>query len=650
MRCELCVFLLLVTWVSGFANLAHDTAKALQGTANMSEPPQKPAWSAGNAVDGNTDQELLTTCVIMDYSRNYKSVWWKVRLQNRFNVAYLEVYFRGSTITRASGYYFYSYDSTEVFDPNSPNPNNMVYHNDPMSGCPASIQNITVNRLAQEIVFINKRPTGYRSNCTGADWEQTTVEICEVKVMGCEAIRYSNGCGKVCENKCKLHQCDVFNGSCIYGCTDANALTIDCVVCQDGQYISNKLCKSCQGHCKDGAPCSKLTGRCDDGCSNYWTGTFCEKCPLGYYGDDCNTVCGKCAGNDVCNNHTGDCHGECLGNWQKPKCNECSDGYYGNNCDITCGFCLQGSVCNKLNGTCENGCINHFKEPRCAVCRDGFYNSRCTSQCGKCVNDAPCDKVTGECRNGCQQHFEPPLCQVCEEGFYNRRCNSLCGKCLNNEPCDKVTGECRNGCQLYFNPPLCQECSDGYYGNNCLTACGNCLLEKGCDQLNGTCYHGCKKHFSDPKCIVCEDGFYNSRCNSKCGKCVNNEPCDKVTGECRNGCQLDLEPPLCQDSNPDLQGNTMSNNDGRSFSWSYVVIGILAILLAVSIAFIVFLKRQMPSVQHDEQSTERTSKSRRQKPSQNYDNLTVLKESHQYASMDSETNNSQYEELPERNV
>ena len=80
------------------ANLAHDTAKALQGTANMSEPPQKPAWSAGNAVDGNTDQELLTTCVIMDYSRNYKSVWWKVRLQNRFNVAYLEVYFRGSSM------------------------------------------------------------------------------------------------------------------------------------------------------------------------------------------------------------------------------------------------------------------------------------------------------------------------------------------------------------------------------------------------------------------------------------------------------------------------------------------------------------------------------------------------------------------------
>ena len=80
------------------ANLAHDTAKALQGTANMSEPPQKPAWSAGNAVDGNTDQELLTTCAVMDYSKNYKAVWWNVQLGKRFNVAYLEVYFRRSSV------------------------------------------------------------------------------------------------------------------------------------------------------------------------------------------------------------------------------------------------------------------------------------------------------------------------------------------------------------------------------------------------------------------------------------------------------------------------------------------------------------------------------------------------------------------------
>lgn len=80
-------------------NVAHDTVQNLQGTASMSEPPQQPAWSASNAVDGNTAQETLTTCAVMDYLQNYKSVWWKVQLQKRYNVAYLVVYFRRSSMS-----------------------------------------------------------------------------------------------------------------------------------------------------------------------------------------------------------------------------------------------------------------------------------------------------------------------------------------------------------------------------------------------------------------------------------------------------------------------------------------------------------------------------------------------------------------------
>ena len=83
-------------------NLAHTPAQTLQGTASMSQPPQNQAWSADKAVDGDTDQEVLTTCAVMDYSKNYKAVWWKVRLGRRFNVAYLEVYFRSSSVS-----YFY---------------------------------------------------------------------------------------------------------------------------------------------------------------------------------------------------------------------------------------------------------------------------------------------------------------------------------------------------------------------------------------------------------------------------------------------------------------------------------------------------------------------------------------------------------------
>lgn len=47
-------------------------------------------------------------------------------------------------------------------------------------------------------------------------------------------------------------------------------------MCDDGKYISKKACVDCPGHCKDEAPCNKLTGMCDNGCANQWTGTFCN--------------------------------------------------------------------------------------------------------------------------------------------------------------------------------------------------------------------------------------------------------------------------------------------------------------------------------------------------------------------------------------
>lgn len=47
-------------------------------------------------------------------------------------------------------------------------------------------------------------------------------------------------------------------------------------VCEDGKYISNKVCVDCPGHCKDGSPCNKVTGMCDNGCANQWTGTYCN--------------------------------------------------------------------------------------------------------------------------------------------------------------------------------------------------------------------------------------------------------------------------------------------------------------------------------------------------------------------------------------
>lgn len=49
-----------------------------------------------------------------------------------------------------------------------------------------------------------------------------------LKCLGCDSMRYSIGCTKICPSKCS-GGCDVFNGSCIHGCSNPNALTIDCI-------------------------------------------------------------------------------------------------------------------------------------------------------------------------------------------------------------------------------------------------------------------------------------------------------------------------------------------------------------------------------------------------------------------------------------
>lgn len=56
-----------------------------------------------------------------------------------------------------------------------------------------------------------------------------------MKCIGCDTLRYSTGCNNLCSTKCS-GGCDVFNGSCIHGCSDPNALTIDCI----GKNITRK--------------------------------------------------------------------------------------------------------------------------------------------------------------------------------------------------------------------------------------------------------------------------------------------------------------------------------------------------------------------------------------------------------------------------
>lgn len=54
--------------------------------------PNQP-WTAAKVVDGNINQTATgSSCAITEFA--YTSVWLKVQLGNRFNVAYIQIFFR----------------------------------------------------------------------------------------------------------------------------------------------------------------------------------------------------------------------------------------------------------------------------------------------------------------------------------------------------------------------------------------------------------------------------------------------------------------------------------------------------------------------------------------------------------------------------
>lgn len=88
-------FLLFIFCVS--VNLVFE--QGFRGKAAMSANPQNTAWTAIKAIDGNVSQNYSSnSCAITDVERNRNtSIWWKMWLQQSFNVAYLEIYFRSDS-------------------------------------------------------------------------------------------------------------------------------------------------------------------------------------------------------------------------------------------------------------------------------------------------------------------------------------------------------------------------------------------------------------------------------------------------------------------------------------------------------------------------------------------------------------------------
>nr|XP_022311912.1 multiple epidermal growth factor-like domains protein 6 isoform X2 [Crassostrea virginica] len=332
------------------------------------------------------------------------------------------------------------------------------------------------------------------------------------------------------------------------------------------------ICKPCNPKCFNNL-CDSHNGSCINGCSNAnKKAPNCTKCIIGYYGNDCHRSCGHCKNGTHCDSTTGKCPDGCEKHWNGSNCDSCKNGYYGFSCSLECSHCKMGTNCNNTTGICEAGCEENWREPKCDVCQDGYYGEECKFACGKCKSEAFCDNTTGDCHNGCQENWLGSRCDICLEGFYGKYCDLACSKSKVGTLCNNITGECPEGCEFNWQGPKCDIRKKGMCGSNCTQLCDLCRNESVCNNITGECSQGCKDHWNGSR----DDGFYSIIANA-----------------------------------------------------------ILAFLLAVTIALIVFQRRRISARQYDRQMMDQHHIYQGENRSHNYDNLGVLEETHEYTCLDS---------------
>ncbi|BFY99750.1 hypothetical protein BsWGS_02790 [Bradybaena similaris] len=265
---------------------------------------------------------------------------------------------------------------------------------------------------------------------------------------------------------------------------------------------------NCSQECSCSDPreiCNGITGSCNTGCRDGYTGITCtQACPR-HYGKECRYKCGRCYNNQSCDHETGRCPSGCAPGWTGPLCQQaCHPGTYGIDCIHGCHRCLDNASCDPQTGNCPWRCEPGWKGVRCdAECEPGQHGQNCEFQCGHCYGAFPCDRYTGMCPFGCDSGFEGLFCtKECMPGAWGPNCQFTCGHCLNHT-CDRTTGHCGiSGCQKGWSASKCNiECRPGSFGDNCARKCGKCLTA--CDVKDGTCPTQCMPGWQGRLCTDC---------------------------------------------------------------------------------------------------------------------------------------------------
>ncbi|KAM4704989.1 laminin subunit alpha-1 [Rhinophrynus dorsalis] len=344
-----------------------------------------------------------------------------------------------------------------------------------------------------------------------------------------------------------------------------------CESCSPGHYrvggtLFGGICQPCE--CNGHATECDINGACFD-CQHNTTGPHCDQCLPGYYGNpshgtpwDCQPC--ACPLSISSNNFSPTCHlssdgevicDQCPPGYSGSLCEKCADGYYGNP-SVPGGSCVpcecNGNInpseighCDAVTGECLK-CIDNTAGRHCERCADGFYGDAIIAKnCTACLchpdssTSQICHHETGLC--DCKPNVFGTRCDQCMNGFYGlttgfgclpcgcHQSGSISQSCTDDGQCPCITGVAGLKCDICaygfhsFQEGGCKPCDCAHTQNNCNPESGECI---------------CPPHTVGPKCETCEENHWGHDPELGCLECncsiegSYTLQCDLSTGQC----------------------------------------------------------------------------------------------------------------------